>query len=112
MRLLLFVFAVIFSLFLTGAAFGAPKKAAAKVQTDTTKIALKKFDSAALKKYNKDAAFNYTGEATGQPSFWDRLWDWLTGRLFRWFDSIPYGGTNFKVPAFGIGGRPAGFYDI
>jgi len=78
------------------------KKAPAKIITDTSKVEVKKFDVNAIKKYKEDKDFNYKGEATGQPSFWERFWQWLWNKILGLFGKIPYVGSFFKYLLLGL----------
>ncbi|WP_299589124.1 DUF4129 domain-containing protein [Mucilaginibacter sp.] len=74
------------------------KKIQAKVHTDTSKIQVKKFDEQALKRFKADKDFNYNSTAigAGQPSLWDRFWNWLWNKITAWFEGVPYSGQVFK----------------
>jgi hypothetical protein len=98
-----FILTLLITLFLMSTN-GAPvkKKLPAKISIDTSKIAVKKFDANAIKKYKADKDFNYTGEAVGQPSFWERFWNWLWDKILGLFGRIPYGGPIFKYLLLGV----------
>ena len=90
------ILTLLISLFLIST-HGAPvKKAPLKVSIDTSKIVVKQFDANAIKKYKADKDFNYTGEAVGQPSFWERFWNWLWDKILSLFGRVPYFGSIFK----------------
>jgi len=98
-----FILTLLITLFLISAT-GAPvkKKLPAKVSIDTSKIEVKKFDANAIKKYKADKDFNYTGEAVGQPSFWERFWNWLWDKFLGLFGRIPYVGPILKYLLLGL----------
>ncbi len=98
-----FVLTLLIALFLVSTkAAPVKKKLPAKVSIDTTKIAVKKFDANAIKKYKRDKEFNYTGEAVGQPSLWERFWNWLWDKILSLFGRIPFIGPIFKYLLLGL----------
>ena len=100
--LFIIIFTSLFSL-LSLIIIGAPgKKVPAKVKTDASKIEVKKFYANAIKIYRQDKDFNYNGEATGQPSFWDRFWNWLWNLLFGWIGKTTFGGVIMKYFLLGL----------
>ena len=90
------LFTMLFALFLTGISNASAKKVPATLRVDSSKIDVKKFDANAIKRYKRDSDFNYNGEATGQPSFWERFWSWLWQKITSLFDGIPYSGVVLK----------------
>src|SRR5665213_741048 len=94
--ILTFFFTMLFTLFLAGISNASAKKIPATLRTDSSKIEVKKFDANAIKRYKQDKDFNYNGEATGQPSFWERFWGWLWQKITNLFDGIPYSGIVLK----------------
>ena len=90
-------FTIILTLFLLNTAFAAEKTTPAREITDTSKIAVKKFDANALSKFKADKDFNYNGDSAGTgPSLWDRFWNWIWDMITRMFSRIPYGGSIAK----------------
>jgi ABC-type dipeptide/oligopeptide/nickel transport system permease component len=90
-------FTLILAIFLGSTSFVAIKKLPAKAQIDTSKIQVKSFDSNAIKKLLEDKDFNYTdAHNAGQPSFWERFWNWLWNILFGWIDKSTIGGSIMK----------------
>lgn len=78
------------------------KKTPAKIQADNSNIELRKFDAGALNQYRKQKEFNYTGQATGQPSFWQRLWYWFWSKVSGLFSGVPYSGEILKYFLLGL----------
>jgi hypothetical protein len=78
------------------------KKAQAKIQTDTSKIEVKTFNNQALIRYSRQKDFNYTGQATGQPSLWQRIWNWFWSKFDRLFSRVPYSGTVLTYVLLGL----------
>jgi len=91
-----FLITLLLTVFLTGQLHAAEKKMHAIVRTDTSKIEAKQFDAKAINNYHKDKDFNYSGEAVGQPSFWERFWNWLWGKIMRLFGKVPFAGSFLK----------------
>lgn len=100
--LALAILTVVFNFFSLSTFSAVVKKAPAVTKVDTSKITFKKFDAQALDKYRQDKDFNYSGEATGQPSFWDIFWNWLWNLLFGWIDKTTYGGVVIKYFLLGL----------
>lgn len=99
----LFFLASLLTVFLSSTTTASIKKVHATVRIDSSKIEVKKFDANAIKRYSKDKDFNYTGEATGQPSFWDRFWNWLWNKISELFNKIPYSGPILQYLFLGLG---------
>jgi hypothetical protein len=100
--LALVILTAVFNLFSLSTFSAAVKKAPAIEKVDTSKITVQKFDVRALEKYKRDKDFNYGGEATGQPSFWDLFWNWLWDLLFGWIGKSAYGGAVIKYFLLGL----------
>lgn len=97
-----FFIALLMTVFLTGTPCAAVKKAHAIVRTDTSKIDVKQFDAKAINNYHKDKDFNYSGEAVGQPTFWERFWNWLWGKIMQLFGKVPFAGPFLKYLLLGL----------
>jgi hypothetical protein len=73
-------FFLILSLGLLNVCFAAnkvmPVQHKVVLKSDSSTINVRKFDSTALKSYNKQAEFNYTEDESG-PSLWTRFWRWF-----------------------------------
>jgi hypothetical protein len=57
-------------------------KPAVPLKTDTSIVALRRFDARAIKAYSKQPEFSYTDVSNG-PSLWTRFWRWFW-HLFDW----------------------------
>ena len=68
------------------------KKIPAQERIDTSKIQVKKFDTASLNKFRVDKHFNYN-EAQDDTSLWTRFWAWVWNKLFGWINLTGIGGT-------------------
>lgn len=99
---LFFVFCFSLAIYMPAPGFAANKSAPARIKLDTTKFVVKHFDAKALDNYRHDKDFNYTGEAVGEPTFWDIFWNWLWGKIYALFDGIPYAGSFFKYLLLGL----------
>jgi hypothetical protein len=65
---------------------------------DTGKLVVRHLDSAALKKYSNDPAFDYTHEQDlPQQSWWDRFWSWFWAQIAKLFSKVPGGGNAVPV---------------
>lgn len=91
--LIAFIVAFLFAVFSISASNANVKKAPLKVYIDSTKIIVKTFNAGAINKYRQDKDFNYNGKATGEPSFWERFWQWLWSKIGSLFNGVPYAGT-------------------
>src|ERR1700742_4451563 len=82
---------LLFALFFYSAAVAANKKLPAKVQADTSKISVKKFNENALARLRADKDFNYYTDRQDAPSWWQSFCNWvwrgwrgLMHKLFGW----------------------------
>jgi len=84
-------------IFLGCISFAAIRKTPARMRIDTSKIQVKKFDASAINKFRADKDFDYNNtHYVGQPSLWDRFWNWLWNILFGWIDQTTVGGSIMK----------------
>ncbi len=58
------------------------------IKMDTTKIIQKKFEAKSLEKYKSNKDFDYTEAAKKEPTFIDRVLNWLWRQLLRFFEWI------------------------
>jgi hypothetical protein len=97
---------------LTFAAFSSNKKSGtpktkAVYHADSSKVALKHFNAAAIDRYRHDPAFNYTvnkQRLTWWDNFWDWVWDvwqsfknWLADIIQKLFGGVRIGRSAFPV---------------
>ena len=94
---------LLFAVQLNAKSLAAPKKNAAKVVIDIGTVQVKKFNAAALDKYKADKDFNYSGKTDiGEPSLWERFWNWVWDIVGGLFEKIPYSGIIIRYLILGI----------
>jgi len=74
--LYLVCFLLLFNLLVKGADPVKPVKVKLVARTDSSVVALRQFDKAALKKYKADNEFHYGDNYVGE-SLWDKFWRWF-----------------------------------
>lgn len=98
-----FIFTLMLTLFFTSPARAVVKKIPAKIQVDTSNVAVKKFNAAAINDFRGQKDFNYTdSDLAGQPSLWDRFWHWIWHKITSMFNYIPYSGYILKYVLLGL----------
>lgn len=100
-----FLFLVLINLvIITGLCYGQkqqPKKSSSVVKNDTSKVDVRKIDSAAVKSYSKQKDFIYDDVPPDSLSLWDRFWNWLWNLLGKAF-SGKLSGTLVKYILIGL----------
>jgi hypothetical protein len=72
------------------------------LQLDSSKIAIRSFDSVAMNQYRKDPIFSYHEEDEHQLSWWSRFWRWVWHVLQNLFGSRDDTPTERLSPIFKI----------
>jgi len=106
-RLLIYLSALLLTLFFVSGNFAADKKRPpAKIQIDSSKLQVKQFNKQAIEKFRANKDFDYNGQGAGyQVSLWDRFWAWVWDAITSVLAHVPNGGSilEYLLLAVAIG---------